>query len=60
MKSSQINRAQQKASCKGTPSFQDYIEGLGDYVINALEQPLPRDINFYDFPRISFLLEFLL
>lgn len=60
MKSSQINRTQQKAACKGTPSFQDYIEGLGDYVINALEQPLPRNINFYDCPRISFLLEFLL
>lgn len=28
------------------PTFQDYIERLGDYVINALEQPLPRDINW--------------
>ena len=28
------------------PTFQDYIERLGDYVINALEQPIPRDINW--------------
>lgn len=28
------------------PTFQDYIERLGDYIINALEQPLSRDINW--------------
>lgn len=26
------------------PTYQDYIERLGDYVINLLEQPLSRDI----------------
>ena len=26
------------------PTYQDYIERLGDYVINSLEQPLSRDI----------------
>ena len=28
------------------PTFQDHIERLGDYVINAIEQPLSRDINW--------------
>lgn len=28
------------------PTFQDYIERLGDYIINALEQPIPRDISW--------------
>ena len=28
------------------PTFQDYIEKLGDYIINALEQPIPRDISW--------------
>ena len=28
------------------PTYQDYIERLGDYVINTLEQPLPRDIQW--------------
>lgn len=28
------------------PTYQDYIERLGDYVINTLEQPLHRDIHW--------------
>lgn len=28
------------------PTYQDYIERLGDYTINSLEQPLPRDIRW--------------
>ncbi len=28
------------------PTYQDYIERLGDYVINSIEQPTPRDIRW--------------
>lgn len=28
------------------PTYQDFIERLGDYVINSLEMPVPRDVHW--------------